>query len=118
MAFNEQLAARVRAAVGERAEFREQRMFGGTALMVNTHMAVGLIRDDLMVRVGPDGHDDALARGAREFGMTEGRVMRGLVMVDGAGLSDDALDGWVDLGVAWALGHAPKPAKATKAARG
>jgi hypothetical protein len=39
-------------------------MFGGLAFMVNIHMAVGIIRDELMLRFGTDGYDAALARGA------------------------------------------------------
>ena len=41
-------------------------MFGGLAFMVNTHMACGIVKDDLMLRVGKAGHDAALARGARD----------------------------------------------------
>ena len=44
-----------------RAPFEERKMFGGLAFMVNTHMACGIVKDDLMVRVGKAGHDAALA---------------------------------------------------------
>ena len=41
-------------------------MFGGLAFMVNTHMACGLVGDDLMVRVGKDNHDAAITAGATQ----------------------------------------------------
>ncbi|AEG44622.1 TfoX/Sxy family protein [Isoptericola variabilis] len=59
MAYDEELAERVRDAIGRRTEFTEQKMFGGVAFMVNTHMAVGIGGDELMVRVGTDGYEQA-----------------------------------------------------------
>ncbi|MFE6970631.1 TfoX/Sxy family protein [Isoptericola sp. NPDC057653] len=111
MAYDEDLAARVRDAVGERADFTEQKMFGGLAFMVHTHMAVGITRDELMVRVGTDGYDDALADGAHELRMGE-RVMHGMVGVPPSVTADEAaLHGWVARGVDLALATPPKPPK-------
>lgn len=111
MAYDEVLAARVRDAVGERADFVERRMFGGVAFMVNTHMAAGVGGDELMVHVGTDGHAQALADGAHEMTMGE-RTMRGTVVVGPDVTSDDdALHAWVDLGVDLALALPPKPPK-------
>jgi TfoX/Sxy family transcriptional regulator of competence genes len=111
VAYDEALANRVRVAVADRAQFDEKKMFGGLAFMVNTHMACGLVGDDLMVRVGAANHDDALARGADEMDFT-GRPMRGMVMVRAENLgSDDVLDEWVDRGVAFAQAEPPKPPK-------
>ncbi|WP_418276594.1 TfoX/Sxy family protein [Isoptericola jiangsuensis] len=108
MAYDEDLAVRVRRAVGARADVVEQRMFGGLAFMVNTHMAVGITRDVLMVRVGTDGHDAALADGAHELVMGT-RTMHGTVGVDPTTTGDDAaLDAWVARGVDRALGLAAK----------
>ncbi|PFG43548.1 TfoX/Sxy family transcriptional regulator of competence genes [Isoptericola jiangsuensis] len=108
MAFDEELAARVRDAVGEHAAYDEKRMFGGVAFLVNTHMAVGITRDVLMVRVGVDGHDAALADGAHEITMGE-RTMHGTVGVDAATTADDdALHAWVARGVERALALDPK----------
>ncbi|WP_166848575.1 TfoX/Sxy family protein [Isoptericola sp. BMS4] len=111
MAFDEELAARVRAAVGERADFTERRMFGGLAIMVHTHMAVGVTRDELMVHVGTDGHEAALAAGAHELRMGD-RVMRGTVGVAASATADEeTLRAWVDRGVDLALATPPKPAR-------
>ena len=117
MVYDEALAARVREAVGERTDFDEKRMFGGLAFMVNTHMACGMIGDDLMVRVGASGHDAALAHGASEMEFT-GRPMRGMVLVAGRYLEDPtALDDWVALAVSHALSQPPKAPKPSKVAK-
>ena len=78
-------------------------MFGGIAFLMNGNMAVGVTGHELMVRVGKDGHDAALARpGARIFDMSS-RPMRGWVVVAPEGFSTDAnLDSWVDEGVRFA----------------
>lgn len=114
MAYDEALAARVRDALAARTQFVEQPMFGGLAFMVNTHMACGSMRDDLMVRVGKENHDDALARGAREMTFT-GRPMRSMVIVSGAALTDDeVLEEWIDQSVLFAHSQPPKPPKPPK----
>ena len=111
MAFDEELAARVRDAVAERADFVERKMFGGLAFMVRTHMAVGITRDELMVHVGTEGYDAALADGAHELRMGE-RVMRGMVGAPASVTADeDALHAWVARGVDLALATPPKPGK-------
>jgi hypothetical protein len=84
-------------------------MFGGIAFLVDGNMAVGVSGDSLMVRVGKDAHDEAVARpGARIFDMSA-RPMRGWVVVDPEGLVDDAtLAAWIDQGVAYAVSLPPK----------
>ena len=114
MAYDEQLAARVRAVLAERTDFDEKKMFGGLAFMVNTHMACGLIRDDLMIRVGKENYDDALSRGAQVMDFS-GRPMRGMVMVPGPDVATDApLATWVDEAVAFAQSEPPKKPKPKK----
>ena len=114
MAYDEQLADRVRAELGDRTDFEEQKMFGGLAFMVNTHMACGLIRDDLMVRVGKENYDAALARGAETMEMG-GRPMRGMVRIPGSTVADDAgLAAWLDEAVAFAQSEPAKPPKPAK----
>ncbi len=96
MAYNEQLAERIRKIVGERAELTERKMFGGIAFMLNGNMFCGITRDDLMVRVGPDRFDDVLASpGARPMDFT-GRPMKGMVYVGPEGYgTEEQLRGWV-----------------------
>jgi TfoX/Sxy family transcriptional regulator of competence genes len=98
MAYDEGLAERIRERLEgtDAADVTEKRMFGGIAFLEHGNMVVGVSGPDLMVRVGPDATDDALARpGARPFDMT-GRPMRGWILVDGAVLDDGALTGWID----------------------
>ncbi len=117
MVYDAALAARVRSAVAEHAPAQEKAMFGGLAFMVEDHMACGMMGDDLLVRVGTDGHDDALARGAREMDVT-GRTMRGFVVVPGTDLADDeVLDRWVAQSVRYASQLPPKKPKAPKKPR-
>jgi TfoX/Sxy family transcriptional regulator of competence genes len=116
MAYDEDLADRVRDAVAKRATFDELKMFGGLGFMVNTHMACGVMAEGILLRVGAEGHADAIGRGAQEFAFT-GRPMTGFVIVPTDLLGDDrVLDGWVGIGVAFALAQPPKPPKVPKAA--
>jgi TfoX/Sxy family transcriptional regulator of competence genes len=102
MAFDDQLANRVRDVFGVDPAILEKRMFGGLAFMDRGHMCCGILGDELMVRVGPDAYDDALAAAhARPMDFT-GRPMKGMVMVARDGLADaQALRAWVDRGRAF-----------------
>ncbi len=109
MAYDEHLAGRVRAQLGSRAGVVEKKMFGGVGFMLQGNLACGVNKDELIVRVGPERYEGAVMRPhARPFDFT-GRPMKGWVMVGPAALeSDEALSGWVDEGVAFALSLPPK----------
>ena len=108
MAYDELLADRVRSRVAESAPFTEREMFGGIAFMIGGNMAVGVSGPDLMVRVGPDGHDEALSHPeARDFDMS-GRPMRGWVLASVDALDDAAVTGWIDRGIEFARSLPPK----------
>ncbi|WP_137991035.1 TfoX/Sxy family protein [Streptomyces vilmorinianum] len=109
MAYDEGLAERIRAWLGDGPAIAEKRMFGGLAILYEGNMAVGVIGDELIVRVGPDAAGAALARpGARAFDFT-GRPMRGWVVVAESALAEDeALGAWIDEGIAFASGLPPK----------
>jgi TfoX/Sxy family transcriptional regulator of competence genes len=103
MAYDEQIADRVRRALGSRAGVTEKKMFGGVAFLLDGKMFCGVVGDDLMVRVGPDRYEAALAEeDVRPMDFT-GRPMNGYVFVGrrGAG-TDRAVRKWVDLGTAFA----------------
>ena len=97
MAYNETLANRIRAIVGDGPGLTERKMFGGIAFMLNGNMFCGITRDDLMVRVGPDRFEEALASpGARPMDFT-GRPMKGMAFVGPEGYAtDEQLRGWVE----------------------
>ena len=103
MAYDEGLAERIRGLLDERSDVSEKRMFGGIAFMVRGHMAVGVVKDDLMVRVGLEAYE-ALVREphARKMDFT-GRPMKGFVYVASQGLEADvALRAWIGHGVRYA----------------
>lgn len=114
MAYDEDLAERIRAAVDTAAGpagYREIKMFGGICWTVNTHMAVGTGGADLMVHVGTDGVDDAIEQGARPATMGE-RTMGGVVLVPAADLPDaGSLGAWVGPAVERARARPPKKPK-------
>lgn len=109
MAFDEGLAQRIRELIEEQPGFSEKRMFGGVGFMLRGNMACGVNKEDLIVRVGPDHYDEALAQpSARPFDFT-GRPMKGWVTVAPDGYeSDRDLESWVRQGVDFALSLPPK----------
>jgi len=97
MAYNEKLADRIRAIVGDRPDLTERKMFGGIAFMLNGNMFCGITRDDLMARVGPESFEEALSRPAARPMDFSGRPMKGMVFVGPQGYStDDQLRAWVE----------------------
>jgi hypothetical protein len=103
MAYDEGLAQRLRENLEDHRGLSEKKMFGGVGFMLNGNMACGVIKDDLVVRVGPEGHEDALSQPhARKFDFT-GRPMKGWVMVSAGGYeADEDLTAWVGRGTAYA----------------
>jgi hypothetical protein len=110
MAYDEELAHRVRELLAGEDAVTEKAMFGGLAFMLRGNIAVGLSGSgELMVRVGPEGSDEALARPhTRVFDMT-GRPMQGWILVAPEGVATDSeLSEWVRRGVDFAATLPPK----------
>jgi TfoX/Sxy family transcriptional regulator of competence genes len=103
VAYHAELAERVRKRVSVLDGITELKMFGGWGITIHGNMAIGVMNNDLIVRVGPDNYDAALTRpGARTFDFT-GRTMTGWVYVSGSTLADGrTLNRWVDLGTSYA----------------
>ena len=103
MAYDEGLAQRVREALSDRRGLSEKKMFGGLCFLVNGNMACGIVRDELMVRIGPAAYDHALAEPeAREMDFT-GRAPKGFVYVESDALQDDVvLEKWAERGASFA----------------
>ena len=102
MPYDEGLADQVREVLAARADISEREMFGGIGFMIGGKMAVGVIGEDLIVRLDPDEAAKALAEeGVREFDFT-GRPMKGWVYVAPEATGDDRLGGWVDAGADYA----------------
>ena len=109
MAYDETLAQCIRELLADRHSVVEKRMFGGIAFMLRGNMCCGIVRDDLMVRVGPERHHEALAQPhARPMDFT-GRPMRGMVYVTPDGFRTDSdLKRWLELGLLFAASLPPK----------
>jgi TfoX/Sxy family transcriptional regulator of competence genes len=103
VAYDHDLAERARDAIAFREGVTEREMFGGITFMLAGNMACGVIGDELMVRVGPEQYEAALAEpGTRPMDFT-GRAMKGMVYVAAKALLDDAaLAAWVDRGASYA----------------
>lgn len=109
MAFDEGLAQRIREALGGRDAVTERKMFGGIAFMVGGNMACGVNGDALMVRVGADGHDDAIAEPHVRVMDFTNRPMRGFLYVEPDGLrTPEDLARWVAAGADHAASLPPK----------
>ncbi|MEX0784553.1 MAG: TfoX/Sxy family protein [Dehalococcoidia bacterium] len=118
MPFNETLAGRIRAALAaDGVEAREQKMFGGLSFMVGDTYACGIVKADLVLRIGKEAAEIALTRpGARPMDFT-GRPMPGWVFVGATALDDDAaLAEWVRMGVSYGASQRPSR-KARKASQ-
>jgi TfoX/Sxy family transcriptional regulator of competence genes len=104
MAYDEELAARIDALLGDEAAVSQKKMFGGLAFLVNGNMAVAASgQGGLLVRVDP-AESAALveASPAHEMEM-RGRTMPGWLRLDAADVEpDQELGAWVDRGVAFA----------------
>ena len=109
MAYNEELAGRVRKALAAHEGLTEKKMFGGLSFMLAGNMCCGVAKDDLVVRVGADVHQKALTQPhTRPMDFT-GRPMKGMVYVQAEGYrTDEALAQWVERGVAFASSLAAK----------
>ena len=115
MAYDERLAERIRRVLGDRHDVTEKAMFGGRCFMVGGHMCVGVGKGPLLVRVGPEAHDELVRQPhARPMDFT-GRPMKGFLYIAAAGLEKDAdLKRWVGHGLRCV---ATLPAKARPSAR-
>lgn len=102
MAYDEGLAERIREILEGRARITEKKMFGGVAFLLGGKMFCGLAKNQLMIRVGPDGYDSALAQPhVRPMDFT-GRPLRGYVYVAAAGYKTErALRAWIDRATAF-----------------
>jgi hypothetical protein len=118
VAYDEKLADRVRAVLPVGEAITEKAMFGGLAFMLGDHMACGVVKDALMLRLGPEAADRALDQPhVRPMDFT-GRPMKGMVFVGPEGLAGDALRQWVEAALGFARGLPPKhPGPATRKRR-
>ncbi len=96
MAFNEELAERIRRGLARKKGVEAKKMFGGLAFLLNGNMLVGIWKDSMIVRLGPDESEAALLEPhVGEFDIT-GKPMKGWVMVRPEGVEDDGqVKAWI-----------------------
>lgn len=103
MGYSQEAVERLRVALRNVDGIAEKQMFGGVSFLLGGNMAIGVVGDDLCVRVGPDAFDDAVELpGARIMDFT-GRPMKGWVFVSPGGYADESsLEAWVKRGTDYA----------------
>jgi hypothetical protein len=96
VAFSEHLAGRIRDALARTKGVEEKKMFGGVGFLLHGNLLVGVWKDSLIARLGPDQGDEALLEPyVRPFDIT-GRPMKGWVLVGPAGIAgDEQLAAWI-----------------------
>ncbi len=104
MAYDEELADRIRELVGHEAGLTEQRMFGGLAFLIGGNMAIAASGGGgALVRVDPAESDELVATTDSSFFEMRGRTMKGWLRVDSEHLrTKRQLAKWVSLSVAYA----------------
>jgi TfoX/Sxy family transcriptional regulator of competence genes len=110
MAFDEDLARRVRVLLDGRSDVDERRMFGGIGFLVAGNMCCGVHGEELIVRLDADEAEELKGSesGARPFDMT-GKPMRGWLFVAGEATAEDSdLERWVRRAEAFASSLPPK----------
>lgn len=110
MAYDESLVLRVHSLLGSQPGVVSKKMFGGDGFLLNGNMACGVIDEYLIVRVGAERYQEALAEPhTRLFDLRGGRPMKGWVLVQPPGYQvENDLHRWVEQGLAIAAGLPPK----------
>ena len=112
MAFSEELADRVREIVEESAKPVERKMFGGIAWMVGGHMCVGVMGDDLLLRLGDDGAEKALKNANVRPMEFQGKQMKNFLRVAPKATSKEKdLRAWIGKGLDFVTSLPPKEKK-------
>ena len=103
MAYDEEVADRVRAELGPRAGLVEKKMFGGLAFLLNGNMCTGVLGEDVIVRATTDQTDEWLDEPRVRLMDATGRPMTGWLLVGPEETADaDGLRLWVQRAVAFA----------------
>ena len=120
MAYDEELASRIRDLIGPDPELTEKKMFGGLAFLIKGHMAISASgQGGVLVRVDPAKAEDLVATTSATVAVMQGREMPGWLRVAADGVASDGdLEPWVDHGLEYARSLPAKTAKtANKASK-
>ena len=110
MAYDEELADRIRELVGSESDLTEKKMFGGLAFLVGGNMAVAASgQGGVLVRVDPAQSDTLVATTNARLMEMRGRSMQGWLRIDPEDLrAKRQLAKWVELGTTYARSLPPK----------
>ena len=109
MAYDEGLAQRVREILENRLGYEEKKMFGGIGYLFFGNMACGVIREDLIIRVGAEKYTESLLKPDVELFDMTGRAMTGWVLVKKPGYhKGSSFKDWIEQGVTYSLSLPPK----------
>ena len=104
MAYDEELASRIRALIGSESGLTEQKMFGGLAFLIGGNMAIAASgQGGVLVRVDPDQSDALVAKTNAHLMEMRGRQMQGWLRVESEDVrTKRQLVKWVELGTTYA----------------
>jgi TfoX/Sxy family transcriptional regulator of competence genes len=113
---SEELSDRIRSIIGHRAGITEKKMFGGVCYMHYGNMLVGSMKSgELLMRIGPEKHAEAVARPGASAMIQAGREMVGFVLVANDAIEDDSdLKDAIDFALAFVKTMPPKDDKPAK----
>lgn len=104
MAYNEELSVRVQKRLLElNVDFFEKKMFGGNVFMINDKMCIGIVKDELMLRVLDSEYETLLEKNhIRPMDFT-GKIMDGFIYIEEEGLKKESeLNQWINHGLEFA----------------
>lgn len=115
---SEELSDRIRSIIGHRVGITEKKMFGGVCYMHYGNMLVGSMKSgELLMRVGPDRHAEAIARPGASAMIQAGREMVGFVIIANDAIEDDGdLKDAIDFAMSFVKTMPPKDDKPPKSA--
>ena len=104
MAYDEELAARIRGLVGDEPGLSEQKMFGGLAFLIGGNMAIAASgQGGILVHADPEASDELVTSTDAYLMEMRGKQMRGWLRVDSEHVSTKPkLAKWVELGTSYA----------------
>ena len=102
MAYNEQLANRIREALGDQSEVEEKKMFKGICFMVNGKMCLCASGDEMLTRLGPDHFEEALETNGCRGMIRNGKPLKDFVFVGPEAMrTQQQFDHWVNIALAF-----------------
>lgn len=103
------LAERIRVILDGDPRITEKTMFGGLGFLLNGHILVACNKDGrILLSIGKDNNEAALARPGATQMIQGGRTMRGFIWVDADAIEDDDLRDWVETAERWVAAMPPK----------